>query len=393
MKRIELLLLAATSFAVPACSNGPSTTGGDDDGSGSGSGDQWDQALAARKPDYNAALRIAALRLTGDVPTMIEINQVATAPDDAAKKVAYETLITDYIARPTFARQMYAFWQDSFKMGTDKAAVATPPVSIDTAGALAAKISVENGSYMGLFTLGSGNCPTFDGTTFTAAECANGAPKQAGVLTNPGMNYLYTSNLAFRRTRWVQETFACVKFPAEVNPQGTDVGGAALYTGMYPFQSISGTTNGGGRVNFLDTSAVICANCHSNINHIAPLFANFDMNGAYQPQIAVTLPLNGSPLAKMTDYLPPGEPTGWRHDKPAADLGELGAVMAADPAVAACGVARIWNWALGKTDIVDTLQEVPSDVIQAQVDAFTSSGFLLKDMIHAVFISDDFTKF
>jgi len=391
MKRIELLLLAATSFAVPACSNGPSTTG-DDDGSNMGSGDQWDQALAARKTDYNQALKIAALRLTGDLPTMTEINQSATAPDDPAKKAAYEQLVTAYIARPTFARQMYMFWQDTLKSGTDKASPATPPVSIDTAPAFAAQLSVQNGSYMNLFTASSGTCPTFDGTNFTAGECTNGAPK-AGVLTDTGIMYLYTSNLAFRRTRWVQEVFDCVKFPAEVNPQGTDVGGSALYTGMYPFQSISSPTNGGGRINFLDTSAVICANCHSNINHIAPLFAYFDMNGAYQPQMAVTLPLNGSPLAKMSDYLPPGETTSWRHDKPAADLPGLGAAMAADPDVAKCGVARIWNWALGKTDIVDTLQEVPSATIQTQVDAFTSSGYKLRDMIYAVYTSDDFTKF
>ena len=37
----------------------------------------------------------------------------------------------------------------------------------------------------------------------------------------------------------------------------------------------------------------------------------------------------------------------------------LGAAMAADPDVAECGVARIWNWALGKTDIVDTLAGSP----------------------------------
>ena len=60
-----------------------------------------------RVVDYSAALRIAALRLTGDLPTMDEINQVANAADDAAKKTAYEALIDNYMARPTFARQMF----------------------------------------------------------------------------------------------------------------------------------------------------------------------------------------------------------------------------------------------------------------------------------------------
>ncbi len=67
--------------------------------------------------------------------------------------------------------------------------------------------------------------------------------------------------------------------------------------------------------------------------------------------------------------------------------------MAADPAVAACGVARVWNWALGKTDIVDALETVPNDTIQAQIDAFTSGGYKMKDLIYAVYTSDDFVKF
>jgi hypothetical protein len=378
---MKLVLLAATSFAVPACSNNVTTGGGDDDTNPMG--DQWDQALKARQTDYNAALKIAALRLTGDLPTMTEINQIALAADDAAKKTAYESLIQQYMARPAFANQIFRFWRDTFKMGE------TP--MLDTAPALAAKISVENGSYMDLFTLNSNNCPSFDGTTFTPAACANGGPV-AGVLTNPGVHSLFTSNLAFRRTRWVQEIFDCLKFPAEVSPTGTEVGGPSLYTGVWPFTSIAGTTNGG-RINFLDVSAVICANCHTTINHIAPLFANYDANGVYQTSIQVTTPLDGAPLAMMSDYLPTGETTAWRYQKPAADIPALGVQMAADPDVAKCGVARIWNWALGKTDIVETLQEVPIETIQTQLDAFTASGFKMKDLIYAVFTHEDFVKF
>src|ERR1051325_11380380 len=155
----------------------------------------------------------------------------------------------------------------------------------DTAPALAAMLSVQNGSYMNLLTQGSANCPTFDENagTFAAAECNNNGPK-AGVLTNPGVMKQFYSNFAFRRVRWVQEVFDCTKFPAEVSPTPTDVGGSSPYTGVWPFKSISSPTNGGGRVNFLDTSAVICANCHTTINHIAPLFAYYDMNGAHQNQ-------------------------------------------------------------------------------------------------------------
>jgi uncharacterized protein DUF1588 len=401
MKRISLLLFAA-AFAVPACSTGDS--GGGDDvsatcGNGvcdpnetstncpadcSSGGDEWDQQLNSRVVDYNAALRIAALRLTGALPTMAEITQVSGAPDDASKKAAYEGLVQQYMNTDAFKQQMFYFWRNTFKQGET--------AMLDTAPAFAAMLSVNNGNYTDLFTATSGNCPTFDGTaTFTPAECGNGGPI-SGVLTNPGSMAQFNSNFAFRRTRWVQETFVCTKFPAEVSATPTDVGAAAPYTSPWPFSSIAGTDNGG-RINFHDTQAVICANCHSTINHIAPLFAYYDANGMYQTAIAVTTPLDGAPLAKMSDYLPTGEATAWRMGVPAADIPALGHAMATDPDVAACGVARIWNWALGKTDIVDTLQEVPKATIQAQIDNFTASGFKLKDMIYAVYTSDDFVKF
>ncbi len=404
MQRISLLLFAA-AIAAPACSTGGS--GGDDTSSTCGnavcdpdeteascpadcsaSGDQWSQQLNARVVDYNAALKIASLRLTGTVPSMADINSIASLTDVTAQKAAYEALITQYMNTPAFAQQIMGYWRDTFKQGSPNGGTAM----LDTAPALAASLTVSNGSYLNLFTQNTGNCPTFDGvSTFTAAECGNGG-EQAGVITNPGTMSLYTSNFAFRRVRWLQETFVCTAFPAEVAATPTDVGGAAPYTGVWPFASIAGTDNGG-RINFHDTSATICANCHTTINHIAPLFANYDAMGMYQTAIAVTTPLDGAPLAKLSDYLPTGETTAWRYQVPAADLTALGADMAADPMIAECGVARVWNWALGKTDIVDTLQEVPADTIQAQLTAFTSGGYQLKDLVYAVYTSDDFVKF
>jgi Protein of unknown function (DUF1588) len=165
-----------------------------------------------------------------------------------------------------------------------------------------------------------------------------------------------------------------------------------LYSSPWPFQSIAGTANGG-RIDFLDLSAVVCANCHTSMNHIAPLFANFDTMGQYQNAIAVATPLDNGSLALITDYYPAGETTAWRFGKPAATLTALGAEIAADPEVAECAVARTWNWALGKTDIVDTLQQVPKATIATQLQAFTAGGFKLKDLVYAVYTSDDFTKF
>ena len=91
--------------------------------------------------------------------------------------------------------------------------------------------------------------------------------------------------------------------------------------------------------------------------------------------------------------MPAGEGFAWRYGVPVTDLPSLGAAMAADTNVSKCGVARIWNWALGKSDIVDTLQEVPLATIQAQVDTFNTSGHKMKDLIFAVYTSDDFVKF
>jgi hypothetical protein len=67
--------------------------------------------------------------------------------------------------------------------------------------------------------------------------------------------------------------------------------------------------------------------------------------------------------------------------------------MAADPAIAQCGVARAWNFALGKEDIVDQLVSVPPATIKAQTDAFTANGFKEKDLLFSIFTSDAFIKF
>src|SRR5689334_22978545 len=104
---------------------------------------EYDDLLATRVVDYSAALKAAALRLIGDAPTLTEIRQVADTPADG-KRAAYQALLRDYLSRPAFARQMLAFWRDTFKIG------GTP--ALDTAPVFAARLSVENGSYLDLLT-------------------------------------------------------------------------------------------------------------------------------------------------------------------------------------------------------------------------------------------------
>lgn len=380
--------LAAVALTGAVACGGSTGPGGDDDAVTGDDDptptDEWDGKLAERQYDYNAALRIAALRLTGTLPTLAEIKAVADAGDLAAQKVVYESLVRDYLGRPALAGQMIRLWRDAFKMGGNP--------MLESAPVFAAQLTVENRSYKELLTATSGTCPTFANGTFTAADCTNNVPATVGLLSHPGVQAHFYSNMAFRRVRWVQETFACTAFPTEHAGAAPEPGAAPAYSSPWPFESIAGLANGG-TVDFLDTSAVICANCHSTMNHLAPLFANFDEQGRWTDTIQVKTPNDGTPTAKLSDWLPAGEAPAWRFGAAAPDLPALGAVMAADPKVAECVVARFWNFAMGKGDIVDTLAAVPPEVIAAQTAAFAAGEGKLKDALLAVFTADDFVKF
>ena len=378
MNRSLLLLLAGAAACVPDPAAPPSAT----------PTDEWDDKLAEREVDYSAALRIASLRLTGELPTLVEVERIANALDDQTKRTAYEELVRGYLAGPKFTRQMVAFAKDTLRMGDDP-----EKPQLDAAPAFYAQVIVDNRSYLDLLTATAGTCPTYDpiANTFAAADC-NNSGVTAGLLTHPAMHEHFFGNLAFRRVRWVQEMFACTTFPAEMAEAPTDVSGATPYTGKFPFTSIAGKANGG-RVDFLSTSSVICANCHSNMNHIAPLFAHYDQAGRYSPAFVAPLPLPNEPAVAQSDYLPTGEGMAWRFGVPVTDMTSLAAAMAADKAIAECAVARVWNWAMGKADIVDGGARVPSATIEQHVNAFVSGGYKLRDTMYGVFTSDDFTKF
>jgi hypothetical protein len=372
------------ALATVACTSGGGTVD-EDDGTDENARDEWDEALTQRELDYSAALRIAALRLTGELPTLPEIKAVAEAGSEAAQRQVYTALVRGYLDSPLYARQMLRWWRDNLKMGGS--------AELDSAANFAAQLSVEDRSWNELFTAEAGTCPTYDGETgtFTAADCQNGVPQHAGLLTHPGAMAHFFSNMAFRRVRWVQETFDCAAFPAEIG-EPRDVGGASMYNGVWPFESVASLETGGA-VDFQDAKSVVCANCHQTMNHIAPLFANFDEAGTWQNESAVPLPTDGAPTAALEDWLPAGETTAWRYGVAAADLPALGRVLAGDARVTECTVARVWNWALGKGDIVDTLNLVPSETIEAQVNGFVESDFRMKALILDVFTSDDFVRF
>ncbi len=340
---------------------------------------EWQGRLDDRDLDYGAALRTASLRLRGDLPTLLEIRMLDEATDQAS---VYRSFLESFITDDRFIPQIRNYFRDTFKMGRG---------DLDTAPLFAAELAVEGRSMTELFTATNGTCPTMQDEAIVPADCDNGVPTHAGILTNPAVMRHFNSNLAFRRVRWVQETFACNAFPAELGDP-IDIGGAAPYTAPWPFESIAGADTGG-RIDFHDIESVTCANCHATMNHQAPLFGHFDADGRWSDSIAVTLPSDGSPLVAMSDWLPDGETTAWRFGVPAADLPAFGAAMAADRDVHRCTVSRAWNWAMGKGDIVLTRAAVPDEVIDTMVDDYIASGHRMDQLLLAIFTSDDFVNF
>jgi hypothetical protein len=262
----------------------------------------------------------------------------------------------------------------------------------DTAPTFAARLTYEGRAFSELFTATTNTCPTFNGTDFVDGSCTNtGATPTAGILTNPGVMAHYYANGAFRRLRFFQEVFACRKMPSEYSATPIPMG-SGNYTSPWPFESIAGTANGG-RIDFLDTSSAICANCHGTMNHRAPLFGNFDANGVLQSSIQVKLPLDGSPTVLLSDWLPPGEVTAYKFGQNAANLTEYGQHMAADDEVQNCAVTRVWNWAMSRGDAVYDAADVPSSVIGPLVTSYKVNGQVLRNTIRSVFTHDDFVRF
>jgi hypothetical protein len=279
-----------------------------------------------------------------------------------------------------FDARMVKFWRDTMRLGGD---------DLDTAPVFAAQLMAESRDFTELFTATTGNCPTFDAAagSFAAGDCANDTPQHAGVLTNPAVQRQFYGNMAFRRVRWVQEIFYCGAFPAEVTESPTQVDGKD-YSAPWPFDAIATSP-----INFQDTSSVVCANCHATMNRVAPLFANFNEEGMWMDSIQVQTPLAPEPVTtELSHWLNPGVNTAWRFGVEVSSLPELGAAIAADPMVAECLVARMWNFALSKEDIVTDRATVPYEVIDPFVYEFEKS-YDLKDTLRRIMRSEDFVSF
>jgi hypothetical protein len=378
---------------------------------GSGAGPQADPSeLDERDLDYSEALRVASLKLVGNLPTLDQIYELADTADDA-KAAKYAELVDAMFEDDRFEVRMINYWREVFKMYgaglpiDDDNDAGTPPVAVpsrDFATVFAARMVVEGRPWTDLLTATADTCPTYDGVSFVSGDCNNGITP-AGILTDPGIQSLFWGNLAFRRQRFIHETFLCrnanapggaepTEQPSEIGPCGEGAP-PPNYNSPWPMSSISGECSSG-PVDFHEyNTTVVCANCHATWNHRAPLLANFDRFGQYMSSPQVLVPVEGSPFAVRTDWLPDSESTAWKFGMPAADLAELGQVMASDPEVIACGVKRMWNYAMSRGDIVDNETPVPDRVVETFVAGFEANDYNMRAVLRDILLSDDFVRF
>ncbi|MFO0592004.1 MAG: DUF1549 domain-containing protein [Polyangiaceae bacterium] len=399
MRRISMLfgLAVGAVLAAAACDSSPTGTP-----TGSGSGTTYNHpvtdgtdnpeasrpavthtVLDQRVKDYNEALRTASLKLVRALPTLEQIKKVQSSSDP---RRAYEEELDKMLEDPRFTLRMIKWWKDTMRMAGGANGDAP---SRNTAPNLAARITVEGRPMTDLFTQASNNCPEYDTDTnqFVDGECNNGVPTEAGVLTNPGVQYQFYGNMAFRRVRWIQETFVCTKFPAEYSDKPQTKNGAD-YVSPWPFESIATAP-----IDFQDTKSVVCANCHTTINHIAPMFGHFDKNGKYTDAFAVMTPTADPVPTELSHWLQPGETMHWRFGEEVKDFAELGAAIAADPDVNECVVTRLYNFAMSKEDVVNDLATVPYEVMDEYMIDYYQSGMNLKATLRAMFTGADFIRF
>ena len=182
----------------------------------------------------------------------------------------------------------------------------------------------------------------------------------------------------------------CTAFPAEISGAKVQHPGGA-YASPWAFTSIAGGK--GAQVDFQSDSSLICANCHTSINHIAPIFGKYDEAGALQANFAVHTPVPGAPLTALADWLPAGETTAWRYQVPALDMTTLGQRIAADPGMATCVSTRVWNWALSRGDAVVDQATLTPDLQKELSSSLVQNSYNVKKLIRQVLTSASFVRF
>lgn len=248
--------------------------------------------------------------------------------------------------------------------------------------------------------------------------------------------FFFYSNFGFRRARLIQELFACTRYPAELSNAPQQLG-PYLYSSPWPVNSVSSNSDNHrpifndtvrprrvrqgfpaqlGNTEYVDFK-VDCQNCHSSLNHRAPMFGIFDQTGFRDPKnlLMVTSTATGSPFASIQEYLyecnPQASDTSnnpvcaqalaWRSGGARFDFGGtsvpnflgFGQEMAGDPQVAKCFMIRAWNYAYSRDDVVNELALVPDNVISELTTYFVQSNYNMKAALLKLYTSANFIRF
>jgi hypothetical protein len=354
---------------------------------------------------------------------------------------------------------LFYFWRNTLRMGGptpitglfSNSNTDTRTVDLDSAPAFAAMLVSTDQPMTTLFTAPDPACPSFNLVTgtFTPGNCNNPsgatvgtkdpgnnvpAANQAGILTNPAFLAQYYSNFGFRRARLINELFACTRYPAELTNMPQQLG-PYLYTSPWPVDSVTNAGNGfqpvflpirprrmrgGGTdsgTDFVDFRHD-CQDCHSTLNHRAPMFGIFDQVGYRDPNnlLMVTSTANNAPFASVQEYLYECNPQAtdtmanptcpkilaWRYGGPTFDFAgtpempnfqAFGQAMASDPQVIQCFMQRAWNYAYSHDDIVNDLALVPDDVVADLTTYFVQNNYNMRAALLKLYTDPNFIRF
>src|SRR6185503_8100441 len=128
-------LLGTVTFC--GCVGGGHGTG---DGDPTTNPDPIHSTTDPRKVDFGLALRTAAIKLAGRLPTLDEINSVKD-------QASYNAQIDLYMSKPEFALQLISYFKDMMKMG---GMIGT--ANLDAAPTFAAQLTFEDRDLRELFT-------------------------------------------------------------------------------------------------------------------------------------------------------------------------------------------------------------------------------------------------
>ena len=174
---------------------------------------------------------------------------------------------------------MIQYWRDTFKTGDPGVQPVKGAPDFDTAATFAAMVVVQGQPFTEHPDGGDRHLPDLlERDVHARPSCtqqrADGG--RADRPRHPGPVLRATWRSAARGSS--RRSFVCSPFPAEYSATPGPDGLVALHEPLAVHSIAGGPT---ANINFQDTSAVICANCHTTLNHIAPLFAYFDANGKY----------------------------------------------------------------------------------------------------------------